>query len=173
MWRSNFEAIVYRAFRSGRTSLTHVQEAFESMYFRKTSASGLMGLVIKSLLQRNTLEADSKSSYVPFRDQGFYEEFSFLTEEEINNIVMAGCKLFYDLQKVLLTALNKSETLEEPDGQKSLAEHSKLKGQLQSGMDFLTSRMKKINKETGQFAEAVKILKPDNNASAFDGASSQ
>lgn len=108
-WRTTFQVILYRAFKSGKASIVNAQKLIQKLSFKKQQSSGLTGLVIKSILCRNSLNKDPSSPHNFFRTTSLFEEFEFLSSKEISKILEHGAELWMILKKINNTACNRSE----------------------------------------------------------------
>ena len=66
-WRTTFQVILYRAFKSGRASIVNAQKLIQKLSFKKQHSSGLTGLILKSILCRNSLNKDPSSPHNFFK----------------------------------------------------------------------------------------------------------
>ena len=90
-WRTTLQVILFRAFLSGRSSLTNIQTVLRKLCFQKKASSGLTGLLFKMFLTRASLTDGSSS---------FFKDFSFFSKEDIAKIVRYGCQLWVMLKEI-------------------------------------------------------------------------
>lgn len=144
-WRSAFQVILFRAFIEGRASIVNCQHILSKLGFRKQESGGLVGLMLKSLLSRNTLGID-KDHHNTFADQ-----FKFLTKNEVVKVLEYGAELWMSLKKIHQTACNRSEN---SDG------NAHLRGQFDAAHDFFVEKMEAHNQKSAQmFSKVLEILK--------------
>jgi hypothetical protein len=129
----------------GRVSIVNCQHILSKLGFRKQESGGLVGLLLKSLLSRDTLGIN-KDHPVSFTDQ-----FKFLTKSEIVRVLEYGAELWMSLKKIHQTACNRSESSEG---------NAHLRGQFEDAHDFFVQKMEAHNQVNGlMFKKVLEILK--------------
>ena len=129
-WRTTFQVILYRAFKSGKSSIVNAQKIMQKLSFKKQESSGLTGLILKSILCRSTLNKDPSSPHKIFKNFSLMEEFDFLTSKDIVKILEHGAELWMILKKINNTACNRSEQ-----------ESSRLREDFELTHDFFVNKM--------------------------------
>ena len=102
----------------------------------KKKSNFLLGLVMKSLLLRESLD----SSYINFNGK-IEDEFKFFTRDELLKSLKTGCSLFKHILFINRLIQNKPKTLEES---------------FKKGKEFLIDKLKKLKLD-----ELVKELESD------------
>ena len=155
-WRTAFQVILFRAFKSGKCDISNCQKLIEKLSFKKHHSSGLTGLLLKSILSRSMISKDPTSSHKLYQEFSLLEEFDFLTLQEITKILEYGAELWMILKKIHNTACNKSESLEPKEGTQG---NIHLREQFDSAHDFFIEKVQTLNQQKQMNMEKVlKIL---------------
>lgn len=76
----------------GKASIVNCQAIINKLGFRKQGSGGLVGLIVKTLLSRSTLGSDKNST--------FWDQFKFLSKQEVVKVLEYGADLWIQLKKI-------------------------------------------------------------------------
>lgn len=138
-YRTAFQVILFRAFMTHRASIEHCSQVAAKLGFRKEDSGGLVGLLLKSILARESLKATSQSA-------SLFEEFRFLSQPELVKVLECGAELWMILKKIHQTGCNRS-------GDQGNIEY--LRSQFDRAHTFFVDRMKHHNSENKNLFEGV------------------
>lgn len=139
-WRTTLQVILFRAFLSGRSGLANIQKVLKKLCFQKKASSGLTGLIFKVFLTRVGLDE-------------FFKAFSFLTREQIAQVVHYGCQHWVMLKKIHEGVSQSAQA----EGQSQEVPY--LKQQFDEAHDFLVLKVSAHNKASNNlFSNALEVL---------------
>lgn len=130
-YRTAFQVILFRAFITGRASITNCAELVNKLSFNRQESGGIIGLLMKSIMSRTSLRQDTQN-------ESLYDEFKFFNQSEIVKIVEHGAELWMILKKIHLTGCNRSSSQKDTE---KLDHISYLKSQFDEAHEVFVAKM--------------------------------
>lgn len=148
-YRSAFQVILFRAFLTGRAKIDHCAELINKLSFNKQGSGGIIGLLIKSILTRQSLRSNDQSASIT-------DEYRFFSQSDIVRIVEHGAELWMILKKIHLTGYNRSSSNREAETK--LDHISYLKTQFEQAHEFFVEKMIDHHNNNRNFSKVLEIL---------------
>lgn len=126
---------------TSRSSIENCTKIIQKLGFRKGDSGGLVGLLLKSILARDTLKANGA-------EPSIFDEFRYLTQSEIVKVLETGAELWMILKKIYQTGCNRSN---------ADAQSNYLRNQFESAHEFLVNKIRHHSSENKDIFESVLI----------------